>query len=133
MKISLALAVAALLGLGSTAARPADKPMDKPSGDNCFWARNVESFAAPDDHTVYVRTSSRDIYRMDLLIPCPDVDWNQRVALRSSHGAGGSICNALDVDIVSHATGLGAQRCPVKSLRKLTPAEIAALPKHARP
>ncbi|HEY3695677.1 DUF6491 family protein, partial [Phenylobacterium sp.] len=84
-------------------------------------------------HTVYIRTGSRDIYRMDLLIPCPDVDWNQRVALRSSRGAGGSICNALDAEIISHATGLGPQRCPVKTLTKLTPEEAAALPKHAKP
>ena len=129
MKTSLAFAAAALIGLGATAAKAADNP----DANQCFWARNVQSFAAPDDHTVYVRVSSRDIYRMDLLIPCPDVDWNQRVALRSSRGAGGSICNALDVDIVSHATGLGRQRCPVKALHKLTPAEIAALPKGARP
>jgi hypothetical protein len=129
MKTSIALAAAALLGLAATAAGAADKP----NGDQCFWARNIVSFAAPDDHTVYVRVSSRDIYRMDLLVPCPDVDWNQRVALRSSHGAGGSICSPLDAEIVSHATGLGPQRCPVKALHKLTPEEIAALPKHARP
>src|ERR1700744_4122124 len=40
-----------------------------------------------------------------VLIACPDVDWNQRIALESSHGAGGSICNALDAQIISHATG----------------------------
>jgi hypothetical protein len=94
---------------------------------------SVTSFAAPDDHTVYVKVNLHDVYRLDLMISCPDVNWNQRIALESSHGAGGSICNALDAEIISHATGLGRQRCPVKTLTKLTPEEVAALPKGAKP
>ncbi|MBS0360856.1 MAG: hypothetical protein JSR98_05720 [Proteobacteria bacterium] len=136
MKTPLAIAAsAAILALGVGAAAQADQKTDaKPaSRDQCFWARNVTSFAAPDDHTVYVRVNQRDVYRLDLMIPCPDVNWNQRIALESSHGAGGSICNALDAEIISHATGLGRQRCPVKTLTKLTPEEAAALPKHAKP
>ncbi|MBS0333368.1 MAG: hypothetical protein JSS35_11420, partial [Proteobacteria bacterium] len=88
---------------------------------------------APDDHTVYVKVNLHDVYRLDLMVPCPDVNWNQRIALQSSRGAGGSICSALDAEIVSHATGLGRQRCPVKTLTKLTPEQVAALPKGAKP
>ena len=65
------------------------------------------------------------------MISCPDVDWNQRVALVSRSGP--TVCNALDAEIVSRATGLGQQRCPVKTLTKLTPEEAAALPKRAKP
>ncbi len=111
MKTPAVLAAAALLlAFGAGGASAADKPLK----DECFWARNVTSFAAPDDHTVYVKV-------------------NQRVALQSSRGAGGSICGPLDAEIVSHATGLGPQRCPVKAMHKLTPDEIAALPKRAKP
>ena len=111
-----------------------DKPADKPASKNeCFWSRNVTSFAAPDDHTVYIKVNLHDVYRLDLMIACPDVDWDQRVALVSNHGAGGSICSPLDAEIVSHAQGLGRQRCPVKAISKLTPEEIAALPKRAKP
>lgn len=129
---SLTLAGLTLAGLALVAstAQASDKPAHR---DQCFWARNVTSFAAPDDHTVYVRVNLHDVYRLDLMIPCPDVDWNQRVALVSSHGAGGSICGPMDAEIVSHATGLGRQRCPVKALTKLTAEEAAALPKRAKP
>jgi hypothetical protein len=125
----LAATGAAILTLAASAASAADRS----APNQCFWARNVTSFASPDDHTVYIRVNSRDVYRLDLMVSCPDVDWNQRVALVSSHGAGGSICNALDAEIVSQATGIGRQRCPVKTLTKLTPDQIAALPKRARP
>jgi len=128
-RLGFAASAAALLALGATAVGAADKP----AKDTCFWARNITSFAAPDDHTVYVKVNQRDVYRLDLMISCPDVQFNQRVELQSSRGAGGSICGPLDADIVSHATGLGRQRCPVKALTKLTPDEIAALPKHAKP
>lgn len=139
MKTPLAIAAAAaVLALGVAGAHPdqarADDKAAKPaSKDVCFWARNVTSFAAPDDHTVYVRVNLHDVYRLDLMVSCPDVDWNERIALQSSHGAGGSICNALDAEIVSHAVGIGRQRCPVKALTKLTPEEVAALPKRAKP
>jgi hypothetical protein len=135
MKTPVARACAALLlALSAAAASPnVAWAADTPRTNDCFWQRNVTSFAAPDDHTVYVKVNQRDVYRLDLMISCPDVDWNERVALVSSRGAGGSICGPLDAKIVSHATGIGAQSCPVKAMTKLTPAEIAALPKRAKP
>lgn len=129
-----ALAAALLLTFAAGAANAAtDKAAADKANDQCFWARNVTSFAAPDDHTVYVKVNQHDVWRMDLMIACPDVDWNQRVALQSSHGAGGSICSPLDAEIISHAAGIGHQRCPVKAIRKLNADEIAALPKKAKP
>jgi hypothetical protein len=135
MKTATAIVLAAAASLTlSAAAHAQDKPADKPASKNqCFWSRNVTSFASPDDHTVYIRVNVRDVYRLDLMISCPDVDWNQRVALVSNRGAGGSICSPLDAEIVSHATGIGRQRCPVKAITKLTPEEVAALPKRAKP
>jgi hypothetical protein len=131
MKTATALAAVALLALGAASAHAADKPGDKPAAKNeCFWARNVTSFAAPDDHTVYVRVNMRDVYKFDLMVSCPDIDWNQRLALRSTRD---SICSGMDAEIVSRAQGLGLQRCPVSHMRKLTPEEIAALPRGAKP
>jgi hypothetical protein len=131
MKAPIAIAAAATLTLFAAAAQAADKPSDKPVSKNeCFWTRNVTSFAAPDDHTVYIRVNSRDVYKFDLMISCTDIDWNQRLALVSTSG---SVCNGMDAEIVTHAQGLGRQRCPISHMHKLTPDEIAALPKRARP
>jgi hypothetical protein len=133
MKVHLAFAAtaAAMLALAATATGAADSPTKPVAKNQCFWTRNITGFAAPDDHTVYVRVNFRDVYRLDLMVACPDVDWNQRIALVSRGGS--NICSALDAEVVSHATGIGRQRCPVKTLTKLTPEEIAALPKHAKP
>lgn len=128
MKTSAAFAAAAVLAaLVATSAAAADKPAAK---DECFWARNVTSFAAPDDHTVYVKVNQREVYKFDLFISCPEIDWRQSLAIRSSTD---SICSGMDAEIISHEPGLGRLTCPVKNMHKLTPDEIAALPKRARP
>jgi hypothetical protein len=130
-RLAGAVLAAGVLALGAGAATAADNAGKPVAPNQCFWTRNITGFAAPDDHTVYIRVSFRDVYRLDLMVACPDVEWNQRIALVSRSGS--NICNALDAEIVSHATGLGRQRCPVKTLTKLSPAEIAALPRHAKP
>lgn len=133
-RAALAASAAALLAFAATAASAAETSAkaQAPAKNQCFWARNATSFAAPDDRTVYVEVNSRDVYRFDLMIPCQDIDWNQHLAL-VTRGGGGSICTGMDAEIVSHATGIGRQRCPITHMRKLTPEEIVALPRGARP
>jgi hypothetical protein len=38
----------------------------------------------------------------------------------------------MDAEVISHSP-IGPQRCPVRSVQKLTPEEVKALPKNARP
>ena len=125
--LPLAAAVAALLALGAPAASAADKPA---THNDCFWTRNVDGFAAPDEHTLNVRVGVRDVYQFQMFGPCPDIDWNQRIALVSRSGS--NICSGMDAEVVSHSP-IGPQRSAVRSMRKLTPEEIAALPPRAKP
>jgi len=132
MRMPTTLAVtAALLATGASAPVAVAKPAAKYDAQQCFYTRNVTSFAAPDEKTLYVRVGVRDVYRFDMFGPCPDIDWNQRVALVSR--ASSWICNGMDAEVVTHRTGLGPQRCQVQSMRKLTPEEVAALPRRAKP
>ena len=39
----------------------------------------------------------------------------------------------MDAEVITHSPGIGRQHCFVRSVRKLTPEEVAALPKRARP
>ena len=95
---------------------------------NCFWADSVNSFNAVDDQTVYVRVGVKDVYRLDLFSRCPDVDWNQAIALVSRGGP--TICSGLDATVITKGP-IGPQRCEVRTVTKLTPEEVAAMnPKH---
>ena len=133
MKTRTPLAVAAALLAGSTAAPSAiaKSPAAHYDRNQCFYTRMVDSFAAPDDKTLYVRVGVRDVYRFDMFGHCPDIDWNQHLALVSRGSSW--ICSGMDAEVITHATGLGRQRCPVSAMHKLTPEEVAALPKRARP
>jgi Family of unknown function (DUF6491) len=126
-----AAAVAALLTLGATASTPAfAKSPAQPSKNQCFFTRNADGFAAPDDKTLYVRVGVRDVYQFEMFGTCQDMDWNQRIALVSR--ASSSICTGMDAEVVTHSP-IGPQRCPVRSVRKLTPEEVKTLPPKARP
>ena len=127
------IAAAVMAAAASGPAAFADKaaPAKSPP-QQCFYTRMIDGFAAPDDENLYIRVGMRDVYHLTLLGHCQDLDWDQRVALISRTG-GGFICDKLDVEVETHARGLGRQRCAVTALEKLTPEQVAALPKHAKP
>ena len=131
MKMKLALGVLAMVAATAApaGARSPVEPEPKPKRE-CFFARNVNSFAAVDEDTVNLRVGVRDYYQLEMFNRCRDVDWANRVALVSRNSS--SICVGMDAEIVTQ-TNLGPQRCPVRSIRKLTPAEVAALPRNAKP
>jgi hypothetical protein len=67
---------------------------------------------------------------MTLLGRCSEIDWANRIALTSKGGS--MICTAMDAEVIAPTT-LGPTRCPVDDIRKLTKAEVAALPAKERP
>lgn len=97
---------------------------------NCFWANSANSFNAVDENTVYVRVGVKDVYRLDLFARCPDIDWNHAIALVSRGGS--SICSGLDATVITKGP-IGPQRCEVRTVTKLTPEEVAALPSKSKP
>jgi hypothetical protein len=101
------------------------------SHDTCFARHNVESFNAPDNHTVYLRAGNQ-YYRLDLMTHCLDLSFRQTIGLEDQP-ANAFICTPLEATVVYRAVGSIPQRCPVKALHKLTPGEVAAAPKKDLP
>ena len=97
---------------------------------DCFFTRNVTGFSAPNDQTLYLRVGVRDVYEMALFAPCPEIDWTHQLGVVSRSGS--SVCRGSDATIISPGP-LGTQRCMVRAVRKLTPAEVEALPRGSRP
>ncbi len=129
--LATALAVAAAIG-ASAQPPPGGAPPPKPR-PACFWTNRIENFAAVDEQNLYLRVGNHDVYRAKLFSTCLDIDWVHHLALVSRGSS--LICEGpnLDVDVVVRGVGVGRQRCPVTDIRKLTPDEVAALPKGARP
>jgi hypothetical protein len=122
-----ALAGAALSVLPVAAnAQPA-----RASSNQCFLTRNIDGFNAPDSHTVYVRVGVNQFYRLDLMTDCLELPFRLSIGLETTPGEAW-VCSPLDATVIYHTGGI-PQRCPVKAIHKLTPEELAALPKRDRP
>ena len=81
--IAAVAGAAAVLALGATAAVGQAAPPIRTSASGP--AASTAS-PPPDDHTLYVRVGVRDVYQFEMFGPCPDIDWNQRLALVSRSG-----------------------------------------------
>jgi hypothetical protein len=128
----LALAISALTAACAPTADPGRlaRATASTEGRECFFTRNVNGFSAPDDETLYLRVGVNDVYQMQMFSPCPDMDWAQKLAVVSRSGS--SVCRGTDATIVAPGP-FGQQSCMVRSVRKLTDVEAAALPPGDRP
>ena len=122
-----------LSALGLAAANPLKPALAADSSPQpCFYARDVNGFETPDDHTVYIRVGVSDIYRLDLQPHCTGLTFRQNIGISSSPSEGGFICTPLQAEVVYRDNGF-PQRCLVSGLHKLSAAEIAATPKRNLP
>ncbi len=90
---------------------------------DCFSSGRISGFTPVDSSTIRLRVGVKDAYELKLLSYCPDVDWTQRIALRSAGGSS-MICtnDAMGWEIlVLDRPGIGPDRCRVRSIRKLEP------------
>jgi hypothetical protein len=89
----------------------------------CFRASDVSGFNVVDDQTVDVSISPRNVYRLTLFAPSPDIDWTLQIAIEARGGSW--VCAGADATIIV-PEAIGIQRYPVTKVRKLTLEEIQA-------
>ena len=124
----LALSAFAPAGVAQAADAAAAPPAASDHLDKCFYLSDWQGWSAPSENVIYMRVRMHDIYRLDLsagssLLQSPAVHLVNKV--RGSD----SVCWPLDLDLaVSDGMGM---RMPlmVKAISKLTPEQIAAIPK----
>ena len=94
------------------------------SGRQCFRAGEVNNFWGATDTAVFVRTGVNNVYQLQLSGMCHNIDWANRIALRSTGGSSW-ICQGMDAEILIPSL-IGPDRCLVTDVRKLTPDEAKA-------
>lgn len=128
LKQGLTLALGALSTLaGAPWAGAAPAPTRQP----CFYASNINNYTVPNDRLVYIRVGAADVYRLDLMNDCIGLSFRQSIAFTRDDPST-TICSAIDLTIRFREVA-DREVCPVSEMRKLTPVEIAALPKRDRP
>ena len=99
----------------------------------CFFINQWETWKADGPNVIYLRVNLRDIYRADRSAGSQELTWPGTYHLVSKVEGSSSICTALDLQLaVSDGHGY-YQPLIVRSLVKLTPEEVAALPRKDLP
>ena|SRR5947209_19473914 len=120
MRLPLALALLALAGPAAA------------QGQDCFYHRDTDSFTAVDNQTLNLRVGMNRYYQLRLFSPCLDLDFSQAIGMRSRGSSWICVGQANDVEIFTRSAA-GRQRCSVSEVRRLSPEELAAMPKKFRP
>ncbi len=134
MKVVSWLIGAGLAGLATSAlAAPTDaKPAHH---DDCFMSGRWSGWHSPAPNVIYLRVNVGDIYRIDLSAGSPMLLWPDVHLVNHVRGSD-YICTPLDLDLsVAESGGGGGIREPLiaKAITKLTPEQIAAIPKKDLP
>lgn len=137
--IGLAATVAALalapLAYGAPAAAANAQTSSAPAhkGSNCFASNTWQGWSTTaNGDALLLRINNRDVYRVDLTPGSHASKGADRFLVNQVRGSNW-ICSALDLDLtLSDHMGF-RQPLIATSMRKLTPAEIAAIPRKELP
>ena len=130
MKTALVLiaATAALSLVVPAAADPTPPDAAAKPAPECFFVRDVRNETIGGNHVIYFNVRGRETWRVDVSGPCLAAAGPSDRVNVESRGPGGQVCSKLDVDV----RVLGG-RCTVENVSKLTPQEVAALPRRSDP
>jgi len=126
----------ALAGMGASTASAAQGDIQtakaiKPARQ-CFFLSDWRGWTAPDKNTLYLKVRGRDVYRVDLAFGSNQLTWPGAHLVSVVRGPD-SVCGPLDLDL-RVGDGLGmAIPIRAKTITKLTPDEIKAIPKKYQP
>ena len=132
MSRRLILTASLLLAFGSAGAAVHAQP--KPaSNSQCFLSRDWQGWKpSADSKSLYIRVGVSQVFRLDLSSACETLQRPNARLITKIRG-GSWICSPLDLDLkVSDSPGI-AIPCIVKGITRLTPDEVAALPRGMRP
>jgi hypothetical protein len=98
----------------------------------CFYITQWQGWKAPDANTLYLGVNLHDVYKVELSAGSPQLLWPDATLISQVRGPT-TICRAIDLQL--SVTDQPGFRVPLiaKKLTKLTPAEVAAIPKKYLP
>jgi hypothetical protein len=123
------------LALAAAAASSVPPASAGAEGRACFRANDWHGSSAAGPRELYIRVNINEIWRLDMAQDCPGARSPGPVAIGDLvSGPSNQICSGVDLQItVKPRGGSHASACIVKSIQKLTPDEVKALPRKAIP
>jgi hypothetical protein len=124
------IAGAALALAGGSASAAVDKAGR--SATPCFFITQWQGWKSPSPNVIYLGVNMHEVYRVDLSAGSPQLQWPD-VHLVSRTFGSDSICSAIDLQLEVADTSGFREPLIASKLTKLTPEEVAAIPKKYLP
>jgi hypothetical protein len=123
--------IISLTALGAANAEPA-KAKSPATHTPCFFLSQWQGWKAPNDHTLYLAVNMHDVYQVDLASGSSMLQEPDARLINRAFGSN-DVCTALDLQLsVADLGGIHEPLFPAH-LTKLTPEQVAAIPKKYRP
>ena len=125
--------VAGLIAAGAGLATAAQADTAARSRSSCFFTNAWQGWSSPSPDVLLLRVNNRDVYRVELSGGGSSSLRQTGYFLVNQVRGSNTVCSALDLDLAVADHHGFYQPLIARSLTKLTPAEVAAIPKKYRP
>ena len=136
VSVSIAFAWAAAAASLSACAPMEGAPANASSSaarNQCFDAATLRNYRAVQGRTLYVRTSRNDVFELQSVGACNDLDGAVGIALIPDGGSISRLCPGDGAEVRVRGGPVPSGPCRVRVTRMLTETEVAALPDRDRP
>ncbi len=129
-----ALGALGVLAIAMAASAPLTKASAQDRARQCFRASDWQGTTSGGPRDLYVRIGMKDVWHVGLAQDCHGATYPGPVQVIANITGNNEICAAADLQISVAPQGFSnSTSCIVGSLQKLTPAQIASLPRKALP
>jgi hypothetical protein len=99
---------------------------------SCFRLSQLQSTRPDGDRRIYARVGVNEYWRIDLAHRCSSLPYPNTFLVLKPAGGNDVICSPIDLDLKVNDNGAN-EPCFISSFTKLTPEEVAAIPKRSKP
>jgi hypothetical protein len=107
---------------------------DAPRGSSCIDSRKLQGWKSPSPDVIYYRVGASDVYRLDLATGSKQLQYSDVQLFDRNLSTSLWLCSPRDFNLrVTDSHHTFVEPLIVRSITKLTPDEIAAIPPQYRP
>ena len=107
---------------------------DTARGAGCLDSRELQDWKSPSPNVIYYRVNANEVYRLDLSTGSNQLKYSDVHLFDNQRTSSRWICSPADFDLrVTDSHHTFVEPLIVKSITKLTPDEIDAIPPQYRP
>lgn len=99
----------------------------------CFNPDQIINFRQGDSQSIFVRARTSEVFEIRAYGYCPDLETANSIRISGVSGVPSRLCTGDTANVVPSASISSSVGCSARVDRRLTEAEIAALPDRQRP